>query len=551
MPRRAVRSLIVVALLAAAGCGNHDDAAPDGGTPDGAAAGPPPLTVQVAQGALQGKPADGGGRAFLGIPYAAPPVGALRFRAPQPAAAWSGVRDATKRGPMCPQFQLMVGGGKPTIATGTDEDCLSLNVWTPAAATAARPVMVFLHGGAFVLGSGGDAVYDGANLANAGDVVVVTLNYRLGPLGFAALAALDGEDPASPTSGNYGLVDQRAALQWVHDNIATFGGDPSDVTLFGESAGGASVCLHLVSPGSQGLLHRALMESGPCTAFSYPVRDAWEAQGQQLATALGCSGADPTSVRACLRAASVENLLTALPLRTEIVFGPGVSWQPWVDGTVVPDQPAALFAAGHQADVPLLLGANEDEGSLFFKVLGAHVADDADLRLQLVTLYPAAPSSTLDAVMARYSSATFGTAQDAAIRLVGDVLVCDARRVARMHAAAGRPTFLYHFTRAFKWIVPGLGAFHSAELPFVFDNAYQFIPLANAELPLSMAMQGYWSRFAAAGDPNAHDASATTVAWPAYAAASDTDLQLDLTIATQTGLRKDACDFWDGLVGTR
>src|SRR5579883_367977 len=495
-------------------------------------------TIPTMQGSVLGA-SDGTTRAFLGIPYAAPPVGALRFRPPQPAPAWSGTKPATKLGPACPQIKTSLQGGG--FDSTTNEDCLVLNVWTPNAPQTLKPVMVFIHGGGFVLGSGGDPLYDGTNLSHAGDVVVVTLNYRLGPLGFLAHPALDSEDPNHATSGNYGILDQRMALQWVHDNIANFGGDPANVTLFGESAVGNSVCVHLVSPGSKGLFQRAIVESGFCTVANFPTRDLWELQGTALSMTLGCAG-DAGTVRDCLRSKSAEQVLEALPLRTELIFGAGVSWNPIVDGVDVPMQIQAAFKAGATAHVPLLVGANSDEGTLFFsKVFGAMIPDDASFRSTLSALYTPAQ---VDSILMNYSSSKDGSAQQAAIHFLGDAVVCDAKRVARLQTMNSDRAYLYYFTHPFAWIVPNLGAFHSAELPFVFDNPYTFIGLKPDEVPLSQAMQGYWTRFAASAEPNAN-AGSGAIAWPVYSVATDPYLQLDLTIQAGTGLRKDACAFID------
>ncbi|MBP6729758.1 MAG: carboxylesterase family protein, partial [Microthrixaceae bacterium] len=237
-------------LLSVLGCGDAG-----GGAGGGGGAGPV-LDVTIDSGPIEGKLV-GSTRAFLGIPYAAAPVGDLRFRSPQPVEPWTDTRAYTEVGPGCPQ--------SPVFVTTVSEDCLTLNVWTPAApSSAALPVMVFLHGGAFVGGSGGQINYDGQRLSESGRVIVVTINYRLGPLGFLSHPALAAEDPAHATSGMYGLEDQTAALAWVKANAAAFGGDPGNVTIFGESAGGISACLHLVMPASAGLFDRAIIESGPC-----------------------------------------------------------------------------------------------------------------------------------------------------------------------------------------------------------------------------------------------------------------------------------------------
>jgi para-nitrobenzyl esterase len=538
MRLRTLRSAAILpVVLGLAACSSSSDGGGANGAGGGAAAPvAQPLEVTVEQGQVAGS-GDDTTRKFLGIPFAAPPTGANRFRPPQPAAAWTGPRDAKAYGAKCPQFASSLTGGDPKYDAETNEDCLTLNVWTPAKIASPRPVMVWVHGGGYTTGAGSEPVYEGTNLSKAGDVVVVTLNYRLGPLGFAAHPALSGEDAKHPVSGNYGMLDQRAALAWVKKNIAAFGGDPANVTLFGESAGAMSVCMHLVSPGSAGLFDRALTESGICALLPLATKDAMEKQGQALATALGCKG-DDAAIRACLRDAKPEAITEAMKLKAEVIFGDGVSWTPHVDGVEIPDQPRNILAAKKQAKVPLVVGANEDEGTLFVKVLGGHFTDAKGLE----DTFAAAFSPDLASKLADHYK--FAEAKDLdalAIQIIGDAIVCDARRVARAHEAAGAPAFLYHFAREYKVLIPGLGSFHSAELPFVWQNPYLLSHLNDDDMPLSDAMQGYWTRFAATGDPN----GASAVAWPKYAASSDQHLGLDLTIEAGSGLRKEACDWLD------
>ena len=266
---------------------SRSDASSDAGASDD-------LTVSTAQGALHGK-LSSGVRAFLGIPYGAPPVAEQRWREPQPAASWSGTREATAYGATCSQTAV---GGMPS----STEDCLFLNVFAPEhVPSAPLPVMVWLHGGAYIFGSGG-APYQGDKLVQSGNVVIVTVNYRLGSIGFFAHPALTAEAKQRGTApGNFGLLDQRLALQWVRDNIAAFGGDSSNVTFFGESAGANSVCLHLMSEGSRGLFQRAIVESGLCLKPALTLAEA-EAAGERYAAAMGCS--DPAQALTCLRALS-------------------------------------------------------------------------------------------------------------------------------------------------------------------------------------------------------------------------------------------------------
>jgi para-nitrobenzyl esterase len=490
--------------------------------------------VMTDTGPVQGTIA-GESRVFLGIPYAEPPVGDLRWRPPAPPTPWTDPILATTLGPKCAQL----GAIDPTFDATSDEDCLTLNVWAPRVPPSdPAPVLVWIHGGTFIIGSGGEASYDGQRLAEATGSVVVTINYRLGPMGFLAHPALAAEDASHPASGMYGIEDQRAALTWVQNNAAAFGGDPENVTIFGESAGAIGVCMHLVSPPSAGLFHRAILESGTCGVGVTPPRAAAEARGASLVTALGCDVADPM---ACMRAKTTEEVLTAQPVSAVAIFDPN-RWSPHLDGIVLPGDPLDLVEAGSFEDVPVLLGSNADEGTLFF-AFGSPVTDEASYLALAEALNPGNGA----AIVAQYPSATFGSPQAAATAVIGDAaFVCSARRLARALSAQGAPTWLYHFTRAPDALIPGLGAYHSAEIAFVFGNPLALSPSSPtaAEEPLVASMQGYWGRMARTGDPN----GAGAFAWPPYDAVTDENIVLDLDVSSQAGLEQPACDFWDSLV---
>ena len=466
---------------------------------------------------------------FKGIPYAEPPTGALRWKPPVKNASYPTGRDALASGPICSQRKL----GETTIDPTSSEDCLYLNVWLPRQ-PGPSPVMIYFPGGAYVIGGAAEPEFDGRKLSKAGHVIVVVASYRLGPLGFASHKALASEDPAHPNSGNYGLLDQREVMRWVQRNIYELGGDTSRITIFGESAGAGSVCVHTVSPGSKGLFTSAIMQSPPCTAYPFPDRAKSEAQGEQLATALGCSG-DDASVRSCMRAHTSDEVIEALPLKTHIIYGPGVDWGPVVDGDVLPDQPLTLLAHGDSADVPVIVGSNADEGTLFFAENDS-INTEADLRSLLGELFPPA---TVEATIAHYpiTSSAKGTAN----HILGDIFVCDARRIARYHAAAGRRAYRYYFARAFFDIILDLGSFHGAELPFVFGNALKGLPVLLIGRPLRDAIQGYWTTLAAAGDPN----GGKRPMWSPYDPISDISMRLDLPVAAAKGVRAADCDFWD------
>ena len=530
-------------LVAACGSDPAGTGGAGGGTSSassstGAGGGGQGTLIVTDKGSVQGTVV-GKTRIFLGIPFAAPPVGDLRWKSPEPAAPWKETLSATSRGAFCAQLNAL----SPTILGGSQEDCLTLNVWAPEGADGTTPVMVWIHGGSFIFGSGGEPSYDGKRLSEATGAIVVTVNYRLGPFGFLAHDSLAVEDKAHPSTGMYGLEDQRAALLWTQANIGAFGGNAKNVTLFGESAGGQSVCLHMLSPKSQGLFHRAIIESGACAATSGITPVDAHAQGDAFTKALVCDGKDAAATLACLRGKTMDDVLLALPSKGALDFSPGgAKWFPSVDGENIPEEPLDLFAAGSFAQVPLLVGSNGDEGTLFF-ALGQPIADDAAYKVVVETFYPGKG----DVILAQYPSAKYGSAQAAVAGVFGDaVFVCPSRRAARAYAKAGVPTYLYHFTyKDDSAALPGLGAFHSSELPFVFGNPSQLQPenLNMAERALSTAMMGYWGRFAASGDPGGEGA----LAFPKYDAAKDQNLTLDLTISADTGLSKANCDFWDTL----
>jgi para-nitrobenzyl esterase len=508
-----------------------------------------PLDVELDTGVVRGADDGNGVRSWLGIPYAAAPVGELRWKPPRRAPGWDGVREATAPGFKCPQNTVITSGGGA-------EDCLNLNVWTPSPRpTRALPVMVWIHGGAFVFGSGGDPFYAGAELARTRDVVVVTINYRLGGLGFLAHPALAAEDPAHPTSGNYGLLDQLAALEWVQRNIVGFGGDPDNVTLFGESAGGFSTCVHYASPATSRLFHRAIVQSGACTSggLEQP-RERAEADGLALAEALGCPGTDAAAL-ACMRDRIDYAILDATALPPISQQPPGGFFYagavppntlPNIDGVVLPAPIEDRLAAGGYPARPLMIGTNGDEGTLFLSSILASPVTDEDQYLaalgrrfgddkaaRIAETYPVADYSSPSAALAEISGDAF--------------FVCPARRNARAIAAAapGAPIYRYTFERALEQpLIADLGAFHSAEIAFVFGGETFPLGKVGSADALSRAMQGYWTRFAATGDPNGGDAP---VAWPSYDASSDPHLVLDVPVSAAAGLKPAICDFWDAL----
>jgi len=497
------------------------------------------LTITIESGTLEGGKT-GDVRHFMGIPYAAAPVGPLRFRVPQPAEPWSDVRLAVESGSMCPQT-LSPGG------PSNDEDCLFLNVWTPAGAHD-LPVMVWLHGGAFLYGSGSDRYYDGTRLAERG-VVIVTINYRLGPFGFLAHPALSVDDPSYPTSGNYGLEDQRFALEWVQRNIAAFGGDPAHVTLFGESAGGFSTCVHYLSSRSHGLFEAAISQSGLCGMPDFaPLHATAEAQGTQLAEKLGCPGGGADAV-ACLRAKSVDELMTA-SAAPEIVdqLPGGLAYQPVVlpnvipnvDGYVIEQPLRQALLAGSYEPRPMIIGNTQDEGTMFLSSLSAkEITNETEYRDAIAVRFPDA----VDRIVARYPVSAFPSPNAALAEVTGDAFfVCPTRFASRTLADHGVAVHRYVFAHPLAQpILADLGVFHASELPYVFGN--DTFPLGRIDAPpLVDAMQTYWTQFAKAADPNRADATP----WPTYAP-GNTTLVLDAPVSTTTSYKDDVCDFWDSL----
>jgi para-nitrobenzyl esterase len=498
--------------------------------------------ISLDDGDVQGH-VNGSTREFLGIPYASPPTGALRWRPPAPVVPWGGVLDASAYSASCPQLEGLVG------TPSENEDCLYLNVWTPdPAPIEPLPVMVWIHGGANVAGSTGDLVpfppnedvrfYSAHVLAGERGIVVVSINYRLGVFGFFGQNDLAAEDPGFPYAGNQGLLDQRAALEWVRDNVIAFGGDPGNVTIFGESAGSFDVCAHMVSPLSAGLFHRAISESGGCTAgIATAAQSASQADG--ISATVGCDGAGDEL--ACLRATPVGDLLDAYAFSEASleITGLGIS----IDGGFLPDHPRTLFDAGAFARVPYLLGANSDEGTLFF-IGSTPITTPAEYTAELVSRYGAlAPE-----VEALYPVGNFASPQDALIRVAGDAtLVCTTFDVASRVAAAKNRTYVYNFARVIPLPFVGLlnlGAFHGAEIAYVFGS----VPTPTyGDGVLGTRMREYWSRFAAGGKPRATKVSG----WPRFKSKSYKMLRLDVPdLSKIKGFRQAECEFWSGVYET-
>jgi para-nitrobenzyl esterase len=474
------------------------------------------VTVVTKSGRVKGTGV--GIASFKGIPYAAPPVGRLRWRPPEAPASWNNVRDASQFGPQCPQ-------PRPGLSS---EDCLSLNIWTPATSAPDHlPVMVWIHGGGFFAGSGSLPAYDGEALARRG-VVLVTLNYRLGALGFLAHPALSRES-ARGVSGNYGILDQIAALRWVQNNIAQFGGDPANVTVFGESGGAYSICVLTVSPLTQGLFRRAILQSLPL--MFQPARRLREHHAS-LASAEE-EGQTKVPDVASLRMIGAEQIVK------QVAPGPTLSnathFYPVVDGWVLPNDPADLIGTKRQASAPILIGYNADEGNFF--------APDAPKTLAGLQTFVRSKfhDSVLEPILGMYRAKTDADAPGALTRFFGDYELLTSTVLTARAMARVSNVHVFQFSRVGPlsrrlWN----GAAHTSELPYVFDHVTS--PSADFEpqdKAVSDVMAGAWVTFAKIGDPNGPGLPV----WPQYQEPGYRYLNYSDNITTESGFRESQIEF--------
>jgi para-nitrobenzyl esterase len=465
-------------------------------------------------------------------------VGDLRWKPPQPVKPWKGIRVAKSFPAMCPQFQFIPGP--------QSEDCLGLNVWTPAhSASEKLPVMVWIHGGGFVIGASSQSVFDAEPLAAQG-TVVVSINYRLGIFGFLAHPELSRESPQG-VSGNYGLLDMVAALEWVKRNVAAFGGDPANVTIFGESAGGTAVCLLMVVPQAQGLFQKVIAESawGMFNPISH-LKESWYGR-----TSLEKFG-EAQGPLATLRSKSFADILKTMgaPDIGGDKADKGEAFVPVVDGVVLPDDPARLFAAGKFAHAGLIAGTNADEGTLLG---GPPVHNLADLRKYAQKTFGA----QTDALLALYPASTDAEAYDVAVRATSDyAFLHGTRSVLRAASKGQNKAFQYQFTRVngvgrrIKW-----GSFHGSEVPYVFatlpdslygttasligDFSVDADTYNDVDARLSKAMSPAWVRFAKTGDPNGPGLPS----WPVFSEQKQAYLEFGDSIVAKTALHKKQLDF--------
>ncbi|HET9531512.1 MAG TPA: carboxylesterase/lipase family protein, partial [Blastocatellia bacterium] len=487
--------------------------------------------VRVEGGLISGTVAEGV-RSYKGIPFAAPPVGDLRWRPPQPVPAWEGVRQCNAYGPECPQAPYPQGSLFYSPPQKQSEDCLYLNVWTAAKPGERRPVMVWIHGGALTRGSGANRVYEGTELAKKG-VVLVTVNYRLGPLGYLAHPELTAESPEG-SSGNYGVLDQIAALKWVQKNIGAFGGDPGRVTIFGESAGSWSVNVLVASPLARGLFHRAIGQSGgqfgPMTYLKQD-RDARPSAEKIGAAFAKAAGAD--SIKA-LRALPAEKIVEVFNNDPE---GRKFRTQPVVDGWVLPDEIRNIFAQGKQNDVPVIVGSNANEMTSL--TAPAMVPKTMEEYRKRVEPQYGQMIKEFDAVYPVKSEADISAAYLGSLR---DLSFTQPMRTwARMTATGRSKPWLYFFSH----VPPNpnskyLGAYHAAEIIYVFNNLKQRNnPYQEADHRLADMMSSYWVNFATTGNPNGKGLPE----WKPYSRESEPYMDFGSAPQVRNHLLKEQLDF--------
>jgi para-nitrobenzyl esterase len=482
-------------------------------------------------GKLRGKVRDGLHQ-FRGIPFAAPPVGKLRFRPPAPVTPWDDIRDATHAGPWAAQLpsplETMLGAPPPRW---DEAHCLTLNVTTPGLDDANRPVMFWIHGGAFVNGAGSTPLYDGARFAQHGDVVVVTVNYRLGAFGFLHLDDILGDEFAG--SGNAGILDQVAALEWVRDNIDNFGGNPDDVTIFGESAGGMSVGTLLGLPAAEGLYHRAIAQSGS-SSFASRASVA-TTTARELLEIIGITTAEE------LEAVPADDILAAQGKLMARGARLDMSFQPVVDGNVLPDLPLKTIASGATGNVPTMIGTTLDEMTLFLALeLGVGELDGTALNRQMQKFFGDSAGDVIGVYTANRPEAT---PADVLTAISTDrVFRIPAIRLAEAQADRGRPTYMYLFTWATPVMNGKLKSCHALELPFMWDalevpGLSQLTGDGPGRQALADVMHAAWIAFARTGDPG----------WPAYDTGRRATQRFDTTVEVLDDPMGDERALWEGI----
>jgi para-nitrobenzyl esterase len=518
-----------------------------------------PLSVHVEGGEIRGEAIDVNGtkvRAFRGIPFAAPPIGDLRWRPPQPVNPWDGIRRSVVFAPACLQPSELSYGH---VFKQQSEDCLYLNVWTAAKDdTEKKPVMVWIHGGGNTIGGASAPFYDGRYFA-ANGVVLVSIQYRLGAFGYLAHPALTDEAKkldGHAVSGNYGLMDQIAALKWIHANIVRFGGDNDCVTVFGESAGAANITYLMASPVAKGLFHRAIAESGYFGENTLLLdldggrtNKSAHRNGVEFARKLGINGDDVQAFKS-LRAVPAEKILS-VPVSITSGLGGGTAGErpfrfgPVVDGYILPLPPDDVWASGQMHRIPFIAGSLLDDGSVFSRA--NPIKGLAGYQLTLRMIYGSESARAMELFPAKSNE---GVSSAVHRLLTMMAFRAPARRLVRWIEAAGGDSWLYHFSRNLQiGRAPREGVYHGLEVPYVFNTLSALVGETDRAIAKDMLQR--WVNFARYGDPNGKRDATHQISplWPKYRKVADEHLEFSDKIRIESGLDKEACDFLDRFAG--
>ena len=512
------------------------------GVVKGRAAGVCEEPVETSAGAVRGMSYPGEPSCvWKGIPFAAPPTGDLRWKAPEPHPGWSGVLDTVEYGAQCMQ------GGSPLVNKqyGFSEDCLYLNVWRPKK-SGKFPVMYWIHGGGLTIGASSSPLYYGDKIAAEKDVVLVSINYRLGAFGFYSLEGFSKESPDGG-SGNYGMLDMIAGLEWVRDNISEFGGDPDNVTIFGESAGSLAVCNLLASPLAAGLYHKAIMQSGGCGAKTM---DECNADGAVFADAAGCSGPDTVS---CMRKKSGDEIMNVVNKDAGVMESfskESFSFRMCVDGHAFKENPIDAIAAGRYNNVPVIVGSNHDESKLFVLMGAPYYRIMPRFALHAISRNKFRPSDAgMDRYRELYPSSEYRLPADAYCAGATDMWFgCRGLEEVESSAPNQPATYYYRFDYDDNNVPHLVGATHGLEISYIFDTIDQdgffSVVYSNKQIerakPLVDIMMSYWTNFAKTGDPNGPGLPK----WPAFDTETRQRMILDLPTRVEKEDLSEKCEFW-------
>ena len=507
--------------------------------------------IETSYGVLEGKE-DAGVMSFLGVPYAQPPLGELRWQKPQAPQAWQGKRQALLSKSACVQ------AGSPTGAIGSSENCLYLNVWAPSS-PGPHPVMMWLHGGGFLLGGANEPHYDGSKLAKEHNVVVVGVSYRLSYLGHVALPqAMTDELGVEPIQGNQVFYDQLAALNWIKSEISAFNGDADNITVFGESAGAMSTCMLLASPLTDGLLNKAIMQSGACSTFTPEHYSDTEAQGVELLSRLGCGeAANPLACAQALPSSQLKKVMKpeAMELFTkypeEWTYNPKIVY----GNDILPEHPLVLLNKLNK-EVDVLIGSNKDEGTLF--VFARDYPASAE---GYMTTLEQNYGSQAQALFELYPFENYASIGDAMAEIAGDAAIgCSVQAAADILADSGVDVYRYVFKQPVSALTTSMfgllkgensvtefGSFHAAEVPYIFGQASPLGSFPTQQhRDLAAQMASYWTQFARTGNPN-HDAAFD---WPVYDSQAANYLSLQPELMVESRWRQAQCAYWQGVLHT-